>query len=180
MGKKYSLKKNNKEAKIEPDGKETVGNEENIRLEKALKKADELHKLDENNPMERAAKYREIVKNPVKPGFMEVKCTEEKDDEGNVFIVSESKQPDGSTKKIKHSPFFTVDLANAIMANVAACPANVGPMLLDEGMKLVDLKKTAFKPEKRRDDNKMMVVLFICLITISVGAGAYLIWSMFG
>lgn len=176
---KYKLKKNNA-AKKETSGKENVVNMERERLDRALKKADEMRQLDDNNPMERAAKYREVNKNPPKKGFMEVQCFEEEDDSGNKFIVSESVQKDGKIKRIRHSPFFIVDLQSAIMANVAACPANVGPMLLDEGMKLVDLKKQAFKPEKRRDDNKMMVVLFIALITVSIGAGAYLLWMMFG
>jgi len=144
-------------------------------VDKAIEHADKLRKLDEHNPLEQAMKFDELRKNPPKKDFMKVECFEREDAKGNKYIESKSTQLDGTEKIIKHHPFFSIDLHDAIMAQVNACPANVGPMLLDQGMKLADLEKHTFKPEKRRDENKMMVILMIVMVTIMVGAGAFAI-----
>jgi len=163
----------------EEDKTKTKSTSSRDAVDRALAKADELRKLDEHNPLEQAMKFEEIRKNPPKPGFMKVEAYEAEDDNGNACIVSKSETPDG-IKWIKHHPFFITDLHTAISANIAACPSNVGPMLLDQGMKLADLEKGTFKPKKRKDENKMMVILMIAMITISVGAGVFFILQFFG
>jgi len=146
---------------------------------RAIAKADELRKLDEHNPLEQAMKFDEVRKNPPKPGYMKVECFEAEDNDGNKCNMSKSVTPEG-IKWIKDKPFFITDLHSAIEANIAACPSNVGPMILAEGIKLAKLKKDVFRTEKRRDENKMMVILMIAMVTISVGAGAFLILTFFG
>jgi len=147
-------------------------------IDKVLKGSTPLRKMDEHNPMEQAIKFQEVRKNPPKKGYMKVECYEALDDDGNKWICSKSNGPDG-IKWIKHKPFFVTDLYQAIMSNVATCPANVGPMLIDQGMKQIDLEKKQFKPQKRRDDNKMMALIMIIMVTVMAGAGAFAIFQFF-
>ena len=148
-------------------------------IERAREKADELRKLDEHNPLEQAMKFDEVRKNPPEPGYMKVAAYEAEDDDGKRCIMSKSDTPKG-IKWIKEKPFFITDLHSAIESNIAACPSNVGPLILAEGIKLAKLKKDVFRTEKRRDENKLMVILMILMITISVGAGAFMIIQFFG
>lgn len=163
---KYSTKKK----------EETVDSDMDVH-ERAIRKADELRQLDEHNPLEQYMKFEQARKNPPKKDFMKVKCFKKKDENGNVYIESRSQQFDGTEKVIHHLPFFVMDLHDAVTSHINACPSNVGPMLLDEGMKVVDIEKKMFKPEKRKDENKMMVILWIVMITIMVGAGAFAIMT---
>ena len=125
-------------------------------------------------------KFDEVRKNPPKPGFMKVEAYEAEDKDGNRCIMSKSEKEDHGIKWIKETPFFVTDLHSAIEANIAACPSNVGPLILAEGIKLSKLKKDVFKSEKRKDENKLMVILMIAMITISVGAGAFFILQFVG
>lgn len=139
--------------------------------DRAIKKLDSINNirnLDENNPIEHALKFNEVKKNPPKSGYMEVKCYEGKDENDNPIIISESKQEDGTIKKLYHNPFFTVDLNTAIMANIAQAPMNVVPMLIDQGQQLVMNEKKEYKPEKRKDEFNWWWIVFILLIIIGV------------
>lgn len=140
--------------------------------ERAKEKADELRKLDDLNPLEQALEFEEVRKNPAKPGFMRVECFKAIDENGDCCILSKSNTPEG-IKWIKELPFFVTDLHSAIDANIAACPANVGPMILSEGIKLAKLKKDVWKTEKRKDENMATVIMIIILVGISVGALAF-------
>jgi hypothetical protein len=159
-----------KEEKKETTSKEKVFDEK--AYEKAVRKAEELRKLDERNPMEQANKFDEVRRNPPKQGYMRVECHEAIDENGDRWVTSCSVDGPDSVKWIKHEAFFVTDLYNAIAANVAGCPINVGPMLLDQGMKLVDMENKKFKPEKRKDENMFMVVFIIAMIAISCIAAA--------
>lgn len=129
----------------------------------AIKKLDETpdtKKWDESNPLERAKKFQEVKANPPKPGYMEVKVFEGTDDNGNPIVISKSKD-----KEIKHDPFFTIDLNTLITADVAACPSNVVPMLIDQAVQLVMNEKKTFKPEKRKEMfNYWWVVMALLMI----------------
>ena len=163
--------------------------EDKALIERARAKADELRKLDEHNPLEQAMKFDVVRKNPPVPGFMKVECFKAEDNDGNSCIMSKSKipkdimsksdTPDG-IKWIKDKPFFITDLHSAIESNIAGCPSNVGPLILAEGIKLAKLKKDVWKTEKRKDENKLMVIMIIAMVTISVGAAAFFILQYFG
>lgn len=159
------------EAETKTETKEKEAYDEEA-IEKAIRKAEELRKLDEKNPMEQANKFEEVRRNPPKQDYMKVECYEAIDENGDKWIYSASIGGPDDVKWIKHKPFFVTDLYRAINANVAGCPSNVGPMLIDQGRKLEDLERKTFKPEKRRDENMFMVVLIIAMIAISVIAAA--------
>jgi len=127
--------------------------------EKHKKVLDEIRKLDELNPLEQAIKYTAVKRNLPKPGYMKVELHKEKDETGQPLIVSKSKD-----KEIKHGPFYVVDLNVALMANIAACPSNVVPMLIDQAQRLAVDKMKTFKPEKRAKEFNYWWIVFILLI----------------
>lgn len=134
-----------------------------------IDKLDRVKELDEQNPLERATKYRAVKQNPPQQGYMEVKCYEDKNEKNEPVVVSESiHEGENGKKMVKrkyHNPFFTVDLNKLIMADIAACPSNVGPMIIDMAQKLVEIKKRAFSAEKRTKEwNWWWIVLIILLI----------------
>lgn len=134
-------------------------------LDERHKKAlDEIRKLDELNPLEQAIKYTAVKRNLPKSDYMKVEMFEEKDEKGEPLIVSESTQKEGETKKIKHGPFYVVDLNIALMANIAACPSNVVPMLIDQAQRLAVDKMKTFKPEKRVKEFNYWWIVFVILI----------------
>lgn len=115
---------------------------------KIAEELDRIRDLDEKNPLEQAMKFNAVKKNPPKKGFMEVQ------------LVSKSK--DG---EYAEDPYYIIDLNTAIMANVAACPSNVIPMLIDQAQRLAVDKMKTFKPEKRGNEfNWWWIVLAIILI----------------
>ena len=117
--------------------------------------------------MEQAMKFDEVKKNPPAPDYMKVEVAEEEDDDGNTFIVSESRGRDGegTPKRIRHDPFFTIDLNTAIMADVAKVPSNVVPMFIDKAQQLVANEKKEFKAEKRKGEfNWWWIVFFLLMI----------------
>jgi len=182
MGKKYNIERANPASPVVPydeidetlkktSSKPDIRDVESFVDKTHLDELDRVKELDEQNPLEQAMKYRAVKQNPPVPGYMEVRCYDDKDEKGEPFVVSESDIPDdngnssGRVKRFKHSPFYTVDLNKAIMADVAACPSNVGPMLIDMAQKFVELKKTAFKVDKRRSEfNWWWIVLAVLLI----------------
>ena len=96
---------------------------------------------------------------------------EDKDKKGRPIVISESDvldsngKPTGRVKRFKHDPFFTVDLNKLFLADITACPSNVGPMLIDMAQKVVELKKGAFKSERRRTEyNWWWIVMALLLI----------------
>ena len=121
---------------------------------------DKIQKLDELNPMEQAIKYKAVKRNPPEPGYMQV----------DVFKVEgEDKVVSKSTKKnLEEDPFFSVDLNTAIMANIAACPSNVIPMLIEQARHLSWEKVKTFKPEKRGFDFNWWWIVFILLVIAPV------------
>jgi len=151
-----SLKKNNSGKSIED-------------MESFIDNLDKVKELDEQNPLEQAIKFRAVKQNPPVPGYMKVDMYKGKDAKGRPIVKSVSEHDDGNGKIVKHEfdedPFYTVDLNKAIMADVAACPSNVGPMLLDMAQKFVELKKGAFKQDKRRSEfSWWWIVLAVLLI----------------
>lgn len=129
-------------------------------IKKHMEELNEIKQLDEQNPLEQAIKYKAIKQNPPEPDYMKVECFEEKDDKGNPIVISKSINGEKT-----HSPFFVVDLNKALMADITACPSSVGPMLIDMAQKLVELKKKAFKAEKRKNEyNWWWLVLALLLI----------------
>lgn len=139
---------------------ETKSEEELEDIKKHMEELDELKQLDEQNPLEQAIKYKAVKQNLPEPGYMKVECFEEKDENGKPIVISKSEN-----KTLIHSPFFVVDLNKAIAADITACPSSVGPMLIDMSQKLVELKKAAFKVEKRKSEfNWWWIVLAVLLI----------------
>lgn len=140
-------------------------------MEKFIDDLDKIKELDEQNPSEQAIKYRAVKQNSPVPGYMEVRLHKEEDEKGRPIVVSESDvlDPDGKpsekVKRFKHDPFFTVDLNKLFLADITACPSSVGPMLIDMAQKLVELKKGAFKSERRRTEyNWWWIVMALLLI----------------
>jgi hypothetical protein len=114
---------------------------------------DKIRDLDEKNPLEQAMKFNQIKKNPPKKEYMKVE------------LISRSKNKDGTSNEYQESPYFAIDLNTAIMANVAACPSNIIPMLIDQAQRLAVDKMKTFKPEKRGNEfNWWWIVLAIILI----------------
>lgn len=133
-------------------------------IDEVLRRVKKVANLDPTNPLEQQMKYKTIKSNPPESGFMEVRCYEGKTDDGEPVVVSESTQDDGKIKKVRHSPFFVVDLNKLLMADITACPSSVGPMLIDMGQRLVELKKDAFKPEKREKEFNWWWIVFLLLL----------------
>lgn len=138
--------------KDKDEGKDTHG--------RAVKKLDELRKLDENNPMERAIKFDMVKKYPPKPGFMKVDVFDGVDSDGNRIAISQS-----SEKTLFHDPIMSIDLNTSIGADVAACPSNVMPMLIDEYVQIAMEEKKDYKPEKPETQfNWWWIVFFLLMI----------------
>lgn len=134
-------------------------------------------KLDESNPLERAKKFAEVKKNPPKPDYMKVKVYggEEK---GEPVVYSKSKDENDKEKILKHDPFFTIDLNTLIMSDIAACPSNVVPMLIDQAVTLAINEGKAFKPDKQKEPfnwwwlvmGLLMIPSVILVILLVIGA----------
>ena len=123
----------------------------------------DMRKLDEDNPMEQAKKFDIVKDNPPKPGFMKVDLVKTDEDPPKIFSVS--KDENGKEKRIQEDVFFTVDLYSAIQANIAKCPSNVVPMLIDQAQQLVMNEKKEFRPEKRTSEfNWWWIVLGLMMI----------------
>jgi len=135
-----------------------------------IESLDKIKELDEQNPSEQAIKYKAVKQNPPKPGYMEVKMHKDKDEKQKDIIVSESDvlddngEPTEKVKRFKHDPFFTVDLNKLLMADIAACPSSVGPMLIDMAQKVVELKKTGFGIHSRRAEFNWWWIVFALLL----------------
>lgn len=166
MAKKYDIDK------IVDDKEVDVRTEKDIKeMEKFVDNLSKVKEYDEQNPLEQAIKYRAVKQNPPEPGFMEVRCYESENEKGEPVVVSESDEyddegePTGDVKQFEHDPFFTVDLNKQIMGDISSCPSSVGPMLIDMAQKLVEIKKGAFKSEKRRSEfNWWWIMLVVLLI----------------
>ena len=138
-------------------------------VERFIDNLDKIKDLDEKNPLEQAMKFNAIKQNPPEPGYMEVRMFKDKDEKDRPVFVSESDHIDDDGKKVlkqlRHDPSFVIDLNSALMANVAACPSNVIPMLIDEAQRLAVDKMKTFKPEKRRSEfSWWWIVLAVLLI----------------
>lgn len=146
----------------------------------AVKKLDEMRKLDENNPLERAEKYDMVKKHPVRPGYMAVKCYEVRDKDGEPFVVSVSKQDDGSFKTVEIQPFMVVDPYMLYAGNIAQCPMNVVPMLIDQAEQQVELRKDTFiKRKEKRGEFNWWWIVFIFLIIMGVIPIALVMFTKF-
>lgn len=128
----------------------------------------DLRKLDENNPLEQAMKFNEVKQNPPEPDFMKIEVFHEKDEQGNDVVVSRSEQLDGEKKEFHHQPILEFSPYIGFMANIAKCPMNVGPMLLDQSQNVVYEEKKAFKPEKPHSEFNWWWLVFIGLIALPV------------
>lgn len=167
MAKKYDIDRVVDEASRDENiSKKTVKD-----MESFIDNLDKVKELDEQNPLEQAVKYRTVKQNPPEPGYMEVRCYEDKNDKGEPLVISESDIPDsdgnpsGRVRQFKHEPFFTVDLNKQLTGDITACPSSIGPMLIDMAQKLVEIKKGAFKVDKRRSEfNWWWIVLAVLLI----------------
>lgn len=123
----------------------------------------DFRQLDENNPLEQAQKFDKIKENPPEPGFMRVDVIKTDDDPPQLFSIS--KDDAGHEKRIREELVFTVDLYSAVQANIAKCPSNVVPMLIDQAQQLVMNEKKEYKPEKRANEfNWWWVILGLMMI----------------
>ena len=123
----------------------------------------DMRKLDEDNPLEQAKKFDIVKNNPPKPEFMKVDLVKTHEDPPKIYSIS--KNEDGKEKRIQESPFFTIDLYSAIQANIAKCPSNVVPMLIDQAQQLVMNEKKEFRPEKRTSEfNWWWIVLGLMML----------------
>lgn len=144
---------------------------------------DQIRNLDQNNPMEHAIKYDMVKHHMPKPDYMKVEVHEEQDDKtGEIYPVSESEHKDEKgnivIKKIRHFPFFVIDLNTAIAANVAQVPMNVVPNLIDMAQDIVWEEKKAYKPEKRKEEFNYWWIIFILLIISGGISMAFMILSL--
>lgn len=161
--------------------KETDVVDEHDKIAKKLDSLKEFEKLDEYNPLEQAMMFDTVKKHPPKPGFMEVKTDIAETEDGNIVVVSESKQEGNKIKRIIHSRFHVIDLFSYLQANIAKCPMYVAPMIYDMGQKLIAEEKAAFKPEKYKEAFNWWWLVFLALIGIPAGFLAFtLIGSMLG
>jgi len=135
---------------------------------------DSIRKLDENNPHEQAKKFNEVKQNPPDPDFMKIELFKERDEQGQDVVVSESKQFDGTVKRLRHPPIMEFSPYVGFMANIAKCPMNVGDMLIDQAMNMVYEEKKAFKPEKRQNEFNYWWIVFIALLAIPA---VFVVWS---
>lgn len=123
----------------------------------------DIRKLDEDNPLEQAKKFDRVKENPPKPGYMKVDVVKTDEDPPQLYSISTDKK--GKEKRIRESPFFTIDLYSAVQANIAKCPSNVVPMLIDQAQQLVMNEKKEFKPEKRTSEfNWWWIVLALMML----------------
>lgn len=123
----------------------------------------DFRKLDENNPFEQAQKFDAIKENPPEPGFMKVDIVQTDTDPPELFSIS--KDETGKEKRIKEDIIYTVDLYSAIQANIAKCPSNVVPMLIDQAQQLVMNEKKEYKPEKRTNEfNWWWVIIALMML----------------
>ena len=127
------------------------------RVEDTRKKVDALlgvKRLDEQNPMEQAIKFDLVKQHPPEAGTMKVQMYEKERDGELPTVVSEAidKTIPAHETQIKQDVFFSIDLNTLIQADVAACPSNVMPMLIDEYVGMALAEKKAYEPEKRKRD----------------------------
>ena len=123
----------------------------------------DIKKLDENNPSENAMRFNIIKKNPPKPGYMEVEYFKAKDENGQEVCVTESRDKTGKLKRILTDPIMAIDLNILISHNIAACPNNVIPMLIDKSVQTALEEKEVFKAEKRRKDFNWWWIVFLLI-----------------
>ena len=135
------------------------------RHEEIARRLDNLRKLDEDNPMERAIKFDAVKHNPPKPGYMKVDVFEGEDENGERVAISRSKNEEGEYVYIEHDPIATVDLNTTIRSDVAACPSHVMPQLIDEHVQIALDEKKEHKPEKRKDEFNWWWIVFFLLMT---------------
>jgi len=139
-----------------------------------------MRELDESNPLERAEKFNMVKRHPVKPGWLEVRCYEIEDNDGNPRVLSVSKQDDGTFKHIELEPFMIVDPYMLYASNIAQCPMNVVPMLIDQAEQQVELRKDTFiKKKEKRGEFSWWWLVVIGLILIGVLPMAYGLFTMF-
>ena len=133
---------------------------------RAVKNLDKIRRLDENNPMERAIKFDKVKKNPPAPGFMKVDCYEGETKDNETCIVSESRDKNGGLlKRLFHPSIFSIDLNTLITADVAACPSNIMPMLIDKHVHVALVEKKARQPDKvEKHFNWWWIVFFLLMI----------------
>lgn len=126
-----------------------------------------IKQLDDENPLEQAIKYDMVKRNMPKKDYMKVtkKQVQVRDNEGNKrdFIVTESKQKNGKILRIIQDVIRVVDLNTSILADIARCPSHVGPLLIDNYVKVNLEEKEEFKPEKRRE---IPIWLYIVLLLL--------------
>jgi hypothetical protein len=131
----------------------------------------EIRKLDQTNPMEQARKFDMVRQNPPEPGFMKVTLEKKTDEKGLPYVESVSTNDKGIEKRIREDPFFTIDLYSAVQANIAKCPSNVGPMLLDQQAQLIMNEKKEFKPEKRKNDFSLITIMLVGMSIVGAVIG---------
>lgn len=172
--------KKNKPDKDSLDFDEALTDEEEQETESKVDKLLKMRDLDEANPLERAEKFNMIKKHPVSPGWLEVKCYEVENRDGEPVVLTVSKQEDGSIKKVEMDPFMVIDPYMLYQSNISQCPMNVVPMLIDQAEQQVELRKDTFirKKEKRGEFNWWWIVI-IGLILIGVLPMAFAIFRMF-
>ena len=130
------------------------------RAKKHLDSIDEIKKLDENNPLERAEKFKKVKQNPPQPGYMKVDFYETTNENGEPTIMTK-----GGGKTFTHDPFFSIDLNTLIEADVAAVPSNVVPMLIDQNVQLALDERSLFRREdKQKDQFKYWWILLLILL----------------
>jgi len=143
-----------------------VGKEEEYKkvVEEVSEKFKEYKELDEENPLERARKFDAVKRTLIEPGYMQVDVYEGEDEDGDKYLISESKS--GSKKKILiHDGMFKTDLNTSITADIAAVPMNIMPMIVDQAQQLVANEKKEFKTKKRKEEfNWWWVVLGLLMI----------------
>lgn len=134
------------------------------RAKKKLDEISEVKKLDENNPLERAEKFRKVKQNPPNPDYMKVDFFEVTADDGAPTVETR-----GGGKTFVHDPFFSIDLNTLIESDVAAVPSNVVPMLIDQNVQLALDERNLFRREDKQSDQfRYWWILIIILIIPAV------------
>jgi len=151
-------------------------------VRKHLNVSNNLRRLDENNPHEQARKFRMLKQNPPNPDFMKVDLHRGKDGNGNDKLYSRHVTlDDGRSVWIEHDPFFVFSPYVGFMANIAKAPMNAMDVLFDETELVAIEEKNAFKPEKRKDENKWGWIMFVVICILgAVGGGGFLLMRMLG
>lgn len=137
------------------------------------KTIDDIKQLDELNPMEQAQKFEEVKKNPPLKDYMKVDTySGMKTKTGEPVVVSISHGPAGTEEEkiILHDPIMSVDLNTSVKADIAACPSNVVPMIIDERLQLAADEKKEYKPEKRKPEFNWgwILILFLLVPAIAI------------